>query len=179
MPLRVMGPVGLPQLISKVTATGPVAILSLTGLNLVPGKVYKFVAYLISNQAIFVRYHILWNNDAVAANYVMTAIIGFATDVGNVITRQIYGDNTYNDNNTMAEPLLCVGDLVINAAGSIHMIVHSSGYGPPLVECEVATLSFGYYPGVAINAVTRIDITATVAASIAAGSFIAVYDTER
>ena len=164
---------GWHPLIKKVTATAAVQMLRLTGLNLVKGKTYRLVVCIKSAVATGVLYYLDYNGDTVAAHYGMNAIWRqYGTAVDTIHTTRASTD-FINDNNTAAEFLFQVGDLVIDPDGYVYLVYHANGY---ISVLEIAIGSQQYNQ--AVTSITQIDWRADTAASIDVGSWMAVYETE-
>jgi hypothetical protein len=136
-------------------------------------KAYRLVFSIQSNQVIPVLYNWQINADAVAANYGFNSIWRQYGTANDTIKTSKGSTNLLNDNNSEASELFLVLDLIIAPDGLVWVIGRFVGYAAAF---EMGTI--GLVHTAAVANITRIDIIANVAASIAAGSFIAVYETE-
>jgi hypothetical protein len=161
-------------LIAKVTAAGGESTLTLSSLNLLPGKRYIFRDRIKSKTGLASIY---FNNDTTPGHYKEKSayIITGGTSLS------VNSDNNAPYLHGPPSDDVCeefVGDLYFNVENHAgvggFVVANLSDYSGVVWEMKHVLKT-----DAAVTSITRIDLTTNATGGFAAGSFIAVYETER
>lgn len=161
-------------LIKKTILADAATVLALTGLNLVPGKVYEIACMMSFNAAVADTVDIMFNADNTALHYWSHGIYRkFGTGANSIISVAI-NDDLHNDNNSTADIFTCLFYRMIMTGTKAYLSrTHHSWEG---AEMEWGGITLLYDPGAALAQINAITLTAAIANSIKAGSWLAAYE---
>lgn len=154
--------------------SAPATTMSLTGIKLVHGKVYKLIiccqSVFVSPAGALVKYYWRINGDVTVANY-KTSVE--SRKIGGASFNVDFNDNQIEDNNNEGDTLFIEYDMFVTPEGNVLANRRASLYIDALMAGLEYNVGFSFYtPVLPINEVTQIDVYADVAGGLGAGSFM-------
>ncbi|HMK94071.1 MAG TPA: hypothetical protein VK536_01595 [Candidatus Limnocylindrales bacterium] len=160
--------------IAKTTLTSTGTTLTLSSLTLQPNTHYRLVILFISNASSVVNYYWTINGDSTTTNYSMLGI--FLNVTSGQFSYNKASQNFFNDNNGEADSLVMICDLYLTNEGNVILCGTEFGY---VTGYEFGTMFFLYKPSSPLSSVTSISVYAGSTNTLAANSYMAVYQVDK